>query len=80
MIAFIYAIIASNWNLRLGHCGIFNFGHLTFFGIRVYTAAVLTKTGGVNPWLAIPVGGARTHLRQRRDGRNQRGLRMLATS
>lgn len=54
IIAFIYAIIASNWNLSLGHCGIFNFGHMTFFGIGVYTAAILTKTAGVNPWLAIP--------------------------
>lgn len=57
IIAFIYAVIASNWNLSLGHCGIFNFGHMTFFGIGVYTAAILTKSGGVDPWLAIPVGG-----------------------
>ena len=57
IIAFIYAIIASNWNLSLGHCGIFNFGHMTFFGIGVYTAAILTKTGGIDPWIAIPVGG-----------------------
>jgi branched-chain amino acid transport system permease protein len=57
IIAFIYAVVASNWNLSLGHCGIFNFGHMTFFGIGVYTAAILTKTGGVDPWLAIPFGG-----------------------
>ena len=57
IIAFIYAIIASNWNLSLGQCGVFNFGHLTFFGTGVYTAAILAKTAGVNPLLAIVAGG-----------------------
>jgi len=57
IIAFIYAIIASNWNLSLGHCGVFNFGHLTFFGVGVYTAAIAAKTYGVDPWIAILLGG-----------------------
>ncbi|GAB5508152.1 MAG: branched-chain amino acid ABC transporter permease [Rhizobiaceae bacterium] len=57
IIAFIYAIIASNWNLSLGHCGIFNFGHLTFFGVGSYTAAIAAKTYGVDPWVAIMLGG-----------------------
>ncbi|WP_419906346.1 branched-chain amino acid ABC transporter permease [Hoeflea sp.] len=62
IIAFLYAIIASNWNLSLGHCGVFNFGHLTFFGVGVYTAAILAKTVGVNPWVAIVAGGATAAL------------------
>ncbi len=57
IIAFIYAMIASNWNLSLGHCGVFNFGHLTFFGVGVYTAAIAAKTYGINPWVAIFLGG-----------------------
>lgn len=57
IIAFIYAIVAANWNLSLGYCGVFNFGHLTFFGVGVYTAAIAAKTFGINPWLAIPLGG-----------------------
>lgn len=57
IIAFIYAVIASNWDLSLGYCGLFNFGHLTFFATGVYTAAIAAKTFGVNPWLAIPMGG-----------------------
>jgi branched-chain amino acid transport system permease protein len=57
IIAFIYAIIASNWNLSLGHCGVFNFGHLTFFGVGVYTAAIAAKSYGVDPWIAIFSGG-----------------------
>jgi len=55
IIGFIYAIIASNWDLSLGYCGIFNFGHLTFFGVGVYAAAIMAKLGGVDPWLAIPL-------------------------
>lgn len=57
IIAFIYAIVAANWNLSLGYCGVFNFGHLTFFGVGVYTAAIAAKTFGITPWLAIPLGG-----------------------
>jgi len=62
IIAFIYAVIASNWNLSLGHCGVFNFGHLTFFGIGVYTAAIATKTAAINPWIAILLGGGTAAL------------------
>lgn len=57
IIAFIYAIVAVNWDLSLGMAGLFNFGHLAFFGIGVYTAAILTTTLEISPWLAIPTGG-----------------------
>ena len=33
IMAFIYAIVASNWDLSLGYGGVFNFGHLALFGI-----------------------------------------------
>lgn len=62
IIAFIYAIVASNWDLSLGHTGLFNFGHLTFFGIGVYTAAIAAKTLGIDPWLAIPLAGVTAAL------------------
>lgn len=57
ILAFVYAIVASNWDLSLGYAGLFNFGHLTFFAVGVYTAAIAAKTWGINPWLAIPMGG-----------------------
>lgn len=62
IIAFLYAVIASNWDLSLGHCGVFNFGHLTFFGVGVYTSAIAAKSIGLDPWLAIPLGGATAAL------------------
>jgi len=55
--AFVYAVVASNWDLSLGYAGLFNFGHLTFFATGVYTTAIAAKTFGVDPWLAIPLGG-----------------------
>lgn len=57
ILAFVYAVIASNWDLSLGYAGLFNFGHLTFFAVGVYTAAIAAKTWGFDPWLAIPMGG-----------------------
>ncbi len=57
IIAFIYAVIASNWDLSLGYAGLFNFGHLTFFGVGVYTAAICARLLEINPWLAILLAG-----------------------
>ncbi|UYV35756.1 branched-chain amino acid ABC transporter permease [Rhodobacteraceae bacterium D3-12] len=57
ILAFVYAVIASNWDLSLGYAGLFNFGHLTFFAVGVYTSAVAAKTWGIDPWIAIPMGG-----------------------
>lgn len=57
IIAFIYAVIASNWDLSLGYAGLFNFGHLTFFGVGVYTAAIFARTLEIDPWLAILASG-----------------------
>lgn len=57
ILAFVYAVIASNWDLSLGYAGLFNFGHLSFFAVGVYTSAIAAKTFGIDPWLAIPMGG-----------------------
>ena len=62
IIAFIYAVIASNWDLSLGYAGLFNFGHLTFFGVGVYTAAIGSKTLGLDPWLAIALAAVTASL------------------
>lgn len=62
IIAFIYATVAVNWDLSLGIGGLFNFGHLAFFGIGVYTAAILTTALDVSPWIAIFAGGVTAAL------------------
>ena len=57
ILAMIYAVVASNWDLSLGYAGIFNFGHMAFFAVGVYTAAIGAKTFGINPWLVLPLCG-----------------------
>lgn len=38
----IYIIFALSLNLEIGYTGLFNFGHVAFFGIGAYTSALLT--------------------------------------
>jgi branched-chain amino acid transport system permease protein len=57
IMAFIYAVTASNWDLSLGYGGIFNFGHIALFGIGVYAYGLLTKFLGLDPWLALVASG-----------------------
>lgn len=54
---FIYAVVASNWDLSLGYGGVFNFGHLALFGIGVYAYSLLTKLAEMDPWVALFVSG-----------------------
>jgi len=57
IISFIYAVVAASWDLSLGYAGIFNFGHVAFFGIGVYATGLTAKLLGLDPWLAMLVGG-----------------------
>ncbi len=57
ILVFIYAIVASSWDLSLGYAGIFNFGHLALFAIGLYTYGLATKFGDINGWAAIPLSG-----------------------
>jgi len=53
----LYAIVASNWDLTLGYGGVFNFAHVSFFGIGAYATAILAKVIGIPPILAVALGG-----------------------
>jgi len=57
IVAFIYGIVAASWDLSLGYAGIFNFGHIAFFGIGVYVTGLAAKLIGIDPWLAMLIGG-----------------------
>ncbi len=57
ILAFIYAVVAANWDLSLGYGGIFNFAHVAFFSIGVYGYGILTKIAGWSPWVALGAGG-----------------------
>lgn len=53
ILVFVYAVLASNWDLSLGYGGIVNFAHLAFFAIGLYVYAILAKVLGLDPWLAL---------------------------
>lgn len=45
IICLIYSIFAQSLNLELGFTGLYNFGHIAFFGIGAYTSALLSLGG-----------------------------------
>ncbi|OGP77632.1 MAG: hypothetical protein A2V86_06415 [Deltaproteobacteria bacterium RBG_16_49_23] len=54
---FLYIILAESWNLIGGFTGYLSFGHVAFFGIGVYTSAMLFQHFGLSPFIgAIPSG------------------------
>ena len=54
-LVFFYAFMGLSWNLMMS-AGLLSLGHALFLGLGAYTTAVLTASGGINPWLAIPAG------------------------
>jgi branched-chain amino acid transport system permease protein len=52
----IFAVFAASWDLLSGFTGQINFGHAIFFGVAVYTAALLNVKVGLPPALTVPIG------------------------
>jgi len=57
ILVFIFAVVAASWDLSLGYGGLMNFAHVALFAVGIYTYAILAKTLGVNPWLAVLAAG-----------------------
>jgi branched-chain amino acid transport system permease protein len=57
IIALIYAIFAVSLNIELGYTGLYNFGHVAFFGIGAYTSALLSLAG-MSVFLSMACGMA----------------------
>ncbi|MFO7737821.1 MAG: branched-chain amino acid ABC transporter permease [Desulfatiglandaceae bacterium] len=45
IVVLIYSIFAMSLNLELGFTGLYNFGHVAFFGIGAYSSALLSLAG-----------------------------------
>ncbi|MBE0480684.1 MAG: branched-chain amino acid ABC transporter permease [Dehalococcoidia bacterium] len=56
ILASIFAIFASSWDLLSGFTGQMNFGHALFFGVAAYTSALVNIHTGLPPALTIPIG------------------------
>ena len=52
----LFALLGVAWNLMSGFAGEFSFGHAAFFGIGAYSAAFLTASSRVSPWLGMVLG------------------------
>ncbi|HEX7633806.1 MAG TPA: branched-chain amino acid ABC transporter permease [Noviherbaspirillum sp.] len=45
------------WNIVGGYAGQVSLGHVAFYGLGAYTSTLLFTQFGLNPWLAMLVGG-----------------------
>ncbi|BCB75330.1 branched-chain amino acid ABC transporter permease [Phytohabitans flavus] len=52
-VALMYGALGLSLNLQVGRTGIINFGHIAFFGVGVYTTALLSLHG-IPLWLSVP--------------------------
>lgn len=57
MLFFLWAVVASFWNLLNGYAGILSLGNLGFFALGAYLSAVLAKEWGIHPFLSMFVAG-----------------------
>src|SRR5437867_3033891 len=55
---FMFAALASAWNIIGGFAGYASFGNVVFFGLGAYTVAVLMVHAGWGFWPALPVAVA----------------------
>ena len=57
IIALMWVVIGSSWNLLAGYTGQVSFGHAMFFGIGAYTAGILATKLEISAWWGMLCGG-----------------------
>jgi branched-chain amino acid transport system permease protein len=57
IIALMWVVIGSAWNLLAGYTGQVSFGHAIFFGVGAYTAGILVTKLQVSAWYGMGLGG-----------------------
>jgi ABC-type branched-subunit amino acid transport system ATPase component/ABC-type branched-subunit amino acid transport system permease subunit len=56
-LCFLFAIMASGWNIISGFAGYVSLGQSAFMGLGAYTTALLALHLHVTPWAMVPLGG-----------------------
>ena len=54
---FLWAGLATSWNLYSGYCKRLSIGHAAFLGIGSYTSTLLYLNFGISPWIGMLAGG-----------------------
>jgi len=57
IIALMWVVIGSSWNLLAGYTGQVSFGHAMFFGVGAYTAGICSIKLGISAWWGLAFGG-----------------------
>ena len=52
----LWASVAVQWNVLMGHAGVFSLAQMLLFAIGSYTVAMLATYLGISPWFSIPLG------------------------
>ncbi|HWQ80010.1 MAG TPA: branched-chain amino acid ABC transporter permease, partial [Anaerovoracaceae bacterium] len=58
VLTFLWAGLATSWNLYSGYCNRLSIGHAAFLGIGAYTSTLLYLNFGISPWIGMLAGGA----------------------
>jgi branched-chain amino acid transport system permease protein len=53
---FLYAMLASAWNIVAGYAGQISLGHAVFFASGAYTSSMLVTRYDITPWIGMVVG------------------------
>jgi branched-chain amino acid transport system permease protein len=56
-LSLMWGIVASNWDLLMGYCGIFSLAQMSFFIIGGYTSGMLVKYLGIDPFIGLLCAG-----------------------
>jgi branched-chain amino acid transport system permease protein len=57
IIALMWVVIGSAWNLLAGYTGQVSFGHAMFFGVGAYTAGIIVTKLEMSAWWGMMFGG-----------------------
>lgn len=57
VMTFLWAGLATSWNLYSGYCNRLSIGHAAFLGIGAYTSTLLYLNFGISPWIGMLAGG-----------------------
>jgi branched-chain amino acid transport system permease protein len=59
---FIWAVVASLWDLLAGYAGVLSLANVGFLMIGGYVSGILVKSYGFSPWIAILLAGLATMI------------------